>query len=194
MHGAGTVWYTAQQKSPEWLEQCLKCTSQAQLSAPRRSAMKKGQLCPYAMGVKSCRWNLNKGHDRWSKWVETRFSSEKPWGLGDWSLSDVGIGQGFWASQHGADSSGMYDEASNSGPTNQLCDIQISHSFSLKKNTENEHAMANKFACQVARNLAKGTSVVQFPWPWKTRNRISNKPKKELGLIHRGSISKSAKN
>ena len=111
-------------------------------------------------------WKISKDivTSGWSRW-----SREALTGL---ELLDVG----FWESQQ-ADSSGMYDEASNSGSF-LPCDatmlyLHLSCFLDLKMWQWNKvkHAMANKFAYHVARNLAKGTSVVRFPWPSKICNR-----------------------
>ena len=81
----------------------------------------------------------------------------------------------FWESQQ-ADSSGMYDEASNSGSF-LPCDatmlyLHLSRFLDLKCDNEtSEKGYGKYFACHVARNLAKGTSVVRFPWPSKICNR-----------------------
>lgn len=91
----------------------------------------------------------------------------KPWR--DWSCWM------FWESQQ-ADSSGMYDEASNSGSF-LPCDAtmlypNLSCFLDLKCDNEtSEKGYGKYFACHVARNLAKGTSVVRFPWPSKICNR-----------------------
>lgn len=98
----------------------------------------------------------------------------KPWSreaLTGLELLDVG----FWESQQ-ADSSGMYDEASNSGSF-LPCDAtmlypNLSCFLDLKCDNEtSEKGYGKYFACHVARNLAKGTSVVRFPWPSKICNR-----------------------
>lgn len=122
-----------------------------QLSALQRSARMKGQLCP-------------EKSQRTSGWSR---EAVKPWR--DWSCWM------FWESQQ-ADSSGMYDEASNSGSF-LPCDAtmwypNLSCFLDLKCDNEtNETCYGKQFAYHVARNLAKGTSVVRFPWPSKICNR-----------------------